>query len=297
MNVQETLLYIRKNKKLAQRELLKYMDSSVYSKIESGKKNLKFSELLEILDNLSIPLAEFSQYLDNDTTGKMMRTLLEKYKKDPQSLTVKNEICTYFHTLNFDHDLSLDELSNYVGIKILFSARWQEIPSISQEELTKIFHILNEKKYYFHYDYAILSNTIYLFNDDQIESLMKKAFPVKDMKHRNVATKEFITNLISNLVTTFLTKKEYTKCIFYINSAKKEKENYDLSYKIMINFLENLVQYVQTRDERSKVNLETAINFLYTIGDDNLARVLQLELENIISYDKKPRTILRNNFN
>lgn len=112
--------------------------------------------------------------------------------------------------------------------------------------------MLDEKKYYFHYDYAILSNTIYLFNDEQIESLMQKAFPVKDMQYRNVATKEFITNLISNLITTFLTKKEYEKCTSYICLAKKEKENYDLSYKIMLNFLENLVDYVQTKDPSSK---------------------------------------------
>lgn len=106
MNVQETLFYIRKNKKLAQRQLLKYMDSSVYSKIESGKKHLKFSELLEILDNLSIPLDEFSKYLDQDTTGKKMRTLLEKYKKDPKNPLLKNEICTYFNTLNLHQELS-----------------------------------------------------------------------------------------------------------------------------------------------------------------------------------------------
>lgn len=297
MKVEDTLFYIRKNKKLPQRQLLKHVDSSVYSKIESGKKSLRFSELLEILDTLCIPLDEFSKYLNHDTNGKVMRTLLEKYKANPKDPTVKSAICAYFNELTFDEDIPIDALSNYVGIKILFANIWEEISPLSTDELNTIYELLVDKIYYFHYDYAILSNTIYLFTDQQIDKLMNKAFPVKDMDYRNAATKEFITNLISNLITTFIRKKDYEKCMYYLNLAKQERDNYDLPYKIMLNFLENLIVYVQTKGIHAKNALETAINFLTTVGEQDLASALQIELETIILPNKEPEVILRNHFN
>jgi Rgg/GadR/MutR family transcriptional activator len=297
LNIQETLFYIRKQKDLPQRELLKYADSSVYSKIESGKKNLKLSELLEILNNLSVPLDEFSKYFDSNTLGKTMRTLLENYKLAPDDPLVKEEIIAYFNTLHFSKNMLLEELSNYIVIKTLFSNQWKEIPPLLEKELEETFILLNEKKYYFHYDYAILSNTIYLFDDEQIDILMKKAFPVKDMHYRNAATKEFIANLICNLVTTFLKKNEYDKSSYYIRLAKKEKENYDVPYKIMINFLEHMVTYVQSKNSHSKKSLETTINFLRSIEEYDLANALQLELENVLATNTKPVIVLRNHFN
>ncbi|MGM0219107.1 helix-turn-helix domain-containing protein [Enterococcus sp. AZ126] len=297
MNIQETLLYIRKKKDLPQRKLLKYVDSSVYSKIESGRKNLTFSELIEILTNLSIPLDEFSKYFDNNSIGKTMRALLEDYKITPNDLVIKEQIITYFNQLYFSRNMLLEELSDYIVIKTLFSNQWKEIPHVSAKELAEIFILLKEKKYYFHYDYAILSNTIYLFNDDQIEILLTKTFPVKDMKYRNAATKEFITNLICNLITTFIRKQEYEKCHDYIELAKKERNNYDLPFKIMLTFLENMIAYVQRRDSKSKEELEGAINFLNSVEEHELANALQSELENVLATNKEPTIILRNHFN
>jgi len=297
LNIQETLLYIRKKKELPQRKLLKYVDASVYSKIESGRKNLTFSELLEILTNLSIPLDEFSKYFDNNSIGKTMRSLLEAYKMTPNDPVIKEKIILYFNQLNFSRDMSLEALSDYIVIKTLFSNKWTEVPEVLEKELTAIFTLLKEKEYYFHYDYAILSNTIYLFNDEQIEILMKKAFPVKDMQYRNAATKEFITNLICNLITTFIRKKDYISCEYYIEIAKQERENYDLSYKIMLNFLENLIVYVQTKDTEAKNTLENSINFLNSVGEFNLASSLKAELESILLSKEEPIIILRNHFN
>lgn len=297
MNVQETLFFIRKKKNINQRELLTYMDSSVYSKIESGKKNLKFSELIEILNKLSISLDEFSKYFTSDTTGKKMRSLLEEYRVAPESPLIKTKICAYFHSLIFSREMLLEEMSNYIVIKTFFSNQWAEIPSISKNELAAIFMLLQEKQYYFHYDYVILSNTIYLFSEKQIDLLMKKAFPVQDMVYRNAATKEFIINLLFNLIITFLRKKEYEKCEYYIILAKEEKGEYDLAYKIMLNFLENLVCYIQIKDPKAKKQLETTLNFLSSVGEFELAQALRLELENVLSADKDPIVILRNQFN
>lgn len=297
MNIQETLHFMRTNKKLAQRELLQYVDASVYSKIESGKKNLRVNELLEILDRLSIPFDEFSKYIDIEQDQKKFRSLLTHYKNDPTDNTIKSNLLSYFYSLKFSINMSLNTLSNYVLLKTYFSSRWEEIPELTTTELQQIYELLYVKDYFFHYDYAILANTIYLFNDRQIDNLVKKTFPVQDMAYRNAATKEFITNLINNLITTLLRKEEYQKCNYYLSLAKEEKKEYDLTYKIVVHFLENLTYFLQTNEKKYAEQLTTHINYLQTIEELDLAQSLKKELETLLSKNKEPFVLLRNHFN
>ena len=297
MNIQETLYFIRTNKNIAQRELLQYVDASVYSKIESGKKNLRVSELLEILDRLSIPFDEFSKYADIDYSQKKFRALLGRYKNTPQDPTIKDELLIYFYSLEFSINMPLNELSNYVLVKTYFSSHWEEISKLTELELTCIYNLLSTKNYFFHYDYAILANTIYLFDNEQIDFLVKKSFPVPDMSYRNAATKEFVTNLINNLITTLLRKKEYQKCMFYLSLAKQEKQNYDLTYKIIVHFLESLTSFLKTNDTKYAEHLTYHINYLTIIEEQDLAQSLKIELESLLSKNQEQLILLRNQFN
>lgn len=297
MNIQQTLYFFRTNKKLTQRDVLKYVDASVYSKIETGKKHLKFSELIEILNRLSIPFDEFSKYAGIENTQKTFRQLLDQYKQTPHDPIIKKQLYIYFYQLNFSKEMPLDQLSNYILFKAFFSSVWAEITPLTTHELEQIFELLNEKEYFFHYDYAILANTIYLFSDKQIDCLMQKAFPVKDMDLRNAATKEFISNLINNLITTLIKKEEFKQALFYLNLAKKENQNYDLSYKIIVDFLENLVFFIQTKDICYAQVLTNHINYLTNVGESDLAQNLKTELESLVAKDTLPPLILRNYFN
>lgn len=297
MNIQETLYFIRKNKKITQKELLNYADSSVYSKIESGKKNLRVSELTEILENLSIPFDEFSKYADIEKEQKNFRTLMKAYKMNTKDKQVKSELISYFNSLDFSKNMPLNQLSNYVLIKTFFSSQLKEIHELTKEELKIIYSLLSNKNYFFHYDYAILANTIYLFDDYQIDILVSKAFPVPDMNYRNSATKEFITNLINNLITTLLRKKDYKECEHYLLVAKQEKGNYDITYKIVINFLENLVLFLKTNERKYAELLTGHINYLNLIGESELSQNLNQELETLLSKKKENSIILRNHFN
>ncbi|PZL76473.1 hypothetical protein CI088_02805 [Enterococcus plantarum] len=179
MNVEEALYFFRKNKNLKQKDILTH--TSVYSKIETGKKILRFSELTDILERFSIPLDEFSEYLEDSMEQKKYRKLFKQCGNDPTDNLSKRELLNYYNQLTFSKEMHLREMANFIGIKILFSNFWKEVSPVSQEELNQIYELLMEKEYFFQYDYAVLSNTIFLFNNKQIKHLAKKALPVKDI--------------------------------------------------------------------------------------------------------------------
>ncbi|OTN83639.1 hypothetical protein A5819_003832 [Enterococcus sp. 7E2_DIV0204] len=283
MKVEEALYFFRKNKNLKQKDILTYTHTSVYSRIENGKKLLKFSELRDILERLSVPLVEFSEYLDDDLEQKYFRGLLQKYKSNAHDLHLKEELLAYYHTLNFSEAMTIEHMSNYVVIKTLLSSRWNEIPALKQSELDIIFNLLNVKEYFFQYDYALLSHTIFLFDRSKIDLLTKKALPVKNMSLRNTATKEFIKNMINNLITTLLRKKEYELSTYYLTLAASQLDSVnDLSYKIVLDYLKNLTQYLYTGDKKYKTNIFESIDYLNKVGEHNLAVSIKTEVESIL---------------
>lgn len=283
MKVEEALYFFRKNKNLKQKEILTYTDTSVYSRIENGKKLLKFSELRDILERFSVPLVEFSEYLDDDLEQKYFRSLLQKYKVNDRDPQMKKELLAYYHTLNFSEAMTIERMSNYVVIKTLLSSRWTEISPLKQSELDIIFHLLHAKEYFFQYDYALLSHTIFLFEQSKIDSLIKKALPVKNMNLRNTATKEFIKNMVNNLITMLLRKKEYELSSYYLTLAASQlDEIHDLSYKVVLNYLKNLTQYLSTGKKQYKSAIFESIDYLTKVGEHNLAVSIQTEVESIL---------------
>lgn len=287
MEIEEALYFFRKNKNLKQKEILTYTDNSVYSRIETGKKLLKFSELRDILARLSVPLVEFSEYLDDDIEQKKFRELLQRCGNNPNNTDDKNEMLAYFQTLSFSKMMKIEEMSNYIVVKTLFSSKWEEIPPLKQSELALIFDFLCQKNYFFQYDYALLSNTIFLFEQEKRNILAQKALPVKNINLRNTATKEFIKNMVNNLITTCLRKKEYVNSSYYLSLAQSQvEEAHDLSYKIVLNYLSNLTNYFITKNEEYKNNIFETIEYLNKIGEQRFSASIEREVQALLSEEE-----------
>lgn len=286
MNVEEALYFFRKNRNLKQKDILTYTDTSVYSKIETGKKVLRFSELRDILERFSVPLEEFSEYLEDSMEQKKFRKLFRQCADSPIDESNKKKLLNYYNQLTFSKEMHLREMANFIGIKTLFSNFWKEISPVTQEELNQIYELLMEKEYFFQYDYAVLSNTIFLFNDNQIKRLAKKALPVKDIEVRNVETTEFIKNMINNLITTLLRKKEYEESRYYLRLAATKEGNLTFDYKLVIQYLDNLTSYLITGDDCYKENIFDYIHLLTKLGEQNFAKSIEREVHSILSESK-----------
>jgi len=104
---------------------------------------------------------------------------------------------------------------------------------------------------------------------------------------RNTATKEFIKNMINNLITTCLRKKEYKASQYFLSLANTQKEStHDLSYVIVLNYLTNLTNYLITKETTYKEKVEETIKYLKSIGETQFALSIEQEVTALINGDK-----------
>lgn len=286
LNIGDTLYYFRKSRGLKQREILDYNTSSVYSKIESGKQELKFSELMNFIDKVDITSEEFFEYIDNEQMK--FRKLFKCASNDIQNDTLKHELLAYhFEWVDID-GRSLREISNYIAIRVFFSDYWDDIQPLNSKELDYLFNLLTSKKIFFQYDYILLANIIYLLNEKQITFLISKAFPLKENQICTYTTQSIITNLINNLISNYLYKESYTEAIYYLKLAEKQEpllEN--IRYKIVVAYLTNLTHFLMTGKYSSIKKVYDNIDFLFSIGEKDLASNMKIDTESLTQKNKE----------
>ncbi|MGG5342088.1 helix-turn-helix domain-containing protein [Enterococcus sp. AZ192] len=282
MNVNETLLFFRQNMKFTQKEVLPYHDTSAYSRIESGKREIKMSELTAILNKLSISPEEFICHSSLDDDQKKFRQLFEYCATHLTNQSKKKELLHYYNQLKNIENQSLKERSNFIAIKVFFSNHWSEVEQVTKEGLNDSFTYLSKKSYYVQYDYTLMSNIIFLLEEQQAELLIRRAIPIKDEENRNTVTKQFAYNLITNLITSKLYSKEYGKVQDYLVLAKKQNpKNKNYKYHMTISYLENLYLYLTKGDYTYIKSVYDYIHILHTIGEEQLSIMTEKEVEQL----------------
>lgn len=280
MNIRETLLFFRRKLKLTQKEMWPGHDTSAYSRIENGKQDIKISDLTSILDQLSISPEEFFLYSSIDEEQKRFRSLFQYCANHLNNQSKKNELCRYYNKLKDNSQKTLKELSNYIAIKMFFSQHWVEIEAVTPTEANDIFNYLNQKHYYLQYDYALMSNTIFLMTDEQSDHLIDKVIPIEDEENRNTTTKQFAYNLITNLITLKLFNKDYEKAKKYLILAKKQnKEKQDYKYRMEVEYLNNLCSYLTKGNYQYIRKVYDYIHFLNDLGENQRSKLIEKEVE------------------
>ncbi|MGL4697641.1 helix-turn-helix domain-containing protein [Enterococcus larvae] len=280
MNIRETLLFFRRKLKLTQKEMWPGHDTSAYSRIENGKQDIKISDLTSILDQLSISPEEFFLYSSIDEEQKRFRSLFQYCANHLNNQSKKNELCRYYNKLKDNSQKTLKELSNYIAIKMFFSQHWVEIEAVTPTEANDIFNYLNQKHYYLQYDYALMSNTIFLMTDEQSDHLINKVIPIEDEENRNTTTKQFAYNLITNLITLKLFNKDYEKAKKYLILAKKQnKEKQDYKYRMEVEYLNNLCSYLTKGNYQYIRKVYDYIHFLNDLGENQRSKLIEKEVE------------------
>ncbi|PZL72640.1 hypothetical protein CI088_10065 [Enterococcus plantarum] len=282
MNIGETLYYFRKNRNMKQREILDYSSSSIYSKIESNRQEIRLSELIYFLKKTEITEEEFFEYIDLDEEQKKFRKLFKKCSQNPKDQILKKKLCSYDFDWQNVSEKKLQELSNYVVMHLYFSKYWYNISPLTQEQIRYIYELLNSKSVYFQYDYILLANTIFLFTTDQSKNLFMKVFPLKKEQILSNTTKSFISSIMNNMITKSLRNKDYNNAKFYVSIAKEQEDKVnDIAYKIIINYLENLTKHMITGKYAYLEKVYDCIKILKDIREFELANSIELEVESL----------------
>ncbi|MFD2305960.1 helix-turn-helix domain-containing protein [Enterococcus termitis] len=293
MNIIETLRFFRLKLKLTQREMMSdYTDPSTYSKIESGKRSLKVTELEEILGQVSINTEEFFSFTTFNKEQQDFREYFYYCGAHLENQTTKQKLLTYFFSLKNKEKKTLRELSNYIAIKNFFYAHWEEVDQITQTEVNDIFESLLKKSFYLQYDYVITANLIRFFTAKQADLLIARLFPIKYEEQRDFTTKKFAYNILINLISLKLYAQDYEGAEKYIKLAKKQdKQSENYSFKLNLQYLSNLLNYIIEGEPTYMERIYDFIHLLENTGDTLQAEQVKKEVK-ILTHEKDGEKLL-----
>ncbi|EOL45760.1 helix-turn-helix domain-containing protein [Enterococcus caccae] len=283
MNTGETLKFIRTKKNLTQKEILPdYIDPSAYSRVESQKRPIRINDLQEILDRLSITPDEFFSLSSLDHEQQQFRNLFYYCGNHIDNKTKKKKLLDYYFDLENNKGKSLRQISNYIAIKNFFHQHWDEVNTISTEEVKSLFNELNQRKFYFQYDYVLLSNLITYFSVQQSDILISKAYPIELEEDRDYITKKFAYNTLLNLISIRLHENDYTRALKYIKIAQKQdKSASNYSFRMNLKYLENLTNYLIKGETKYMKQVYNFIENIEDIGDLTYAQSVKEEVKKL----------------
>ncbi|OJG68669.1 hypothetical protein RV09_GL000068 [Enterococcus moraviensis] len=269
-----------------------YTDPSTYSKIESNTRSLKVSELEEILGHISINSEEFFTFATFDKEQQHFRKYYYYCATHLENKTTKQKLLTYYFSLKDKEKKTLRELSNYIAIKNFFHGNWEEVESLTSEEISKTFKHLLDKSFYLQYDYVITNNLIRFINTKQQDLLISKLFPINYEEQRDFTTKKFAHNILINLISLRLYAKDYASAEKYIKLAKKQdKQNENYSFKLNLQYLNNLLNYLLEGEPHYMERVYDFIHLLENAGDIMQAQEVKKEVK-MLTHERDSKKML-----
>ena len=280
----KTLKFMREKRNIPQNKMLNSKDSSQYSRIESGKAQLKLSTLLELTKKLGVSLTEFIQFSNVDQHSYQFAKEINYCIDNPDLTYEKQQLLIKYKQLDQTHlsQMTLEDIAYYYTIKAMLSIHWNEVKAPTTEEIENIFQQLIEKDFYSQYDYMLALNLIPYFKKIQIDTIAARMYPLEYPDKRTEKTKNYSSLLITNIISCLTYEMDYEAALKYVNIAQETsnlRDNYyfhlNILYhkNILLRFLENDTKYIEKARE--------VIQIMIDIGDKKTAKQFLDELNNL----------------
>ncbi|MHC5216852.1 Rgg family transcriptional regulator [Enterococcus sp. LJL128] len=274
--------FFRLNNKQKQKELLD-TNVSTYSRIENNTKAVNIEEFNTITDRLSITSEEFIRMSDLDKKQNDFISLFRYCSEHPKNNEKKKRLLSHYYNKSIEK-LNLRELNNYIAIKLMFCAIYEEVEDITEEEKEYICTYIEKRTFLTHYDYNLLLNASARFNKQQAKRIVKKAIPVKNELERSHKTIIFAYNVMRNIITMLIYKNDYETAEKYIAMTKEQPVNSsNYEQRMNIEYLHNLVQYLKTGKKEYSEKITRYIRTLEDLGLNETAKVVDEEYEYVIT--------------
>lgn len=281
MEIHDVLKIFRKNFGFTQKEILTDVDPSVYSRIESGKQDLKVNDLKKIMNTLSLSPEEVFSKAPWDEEQRYYQALFAYCTENLQNQSRKKELVAHYVKLS-KKSKSLREFSNYFAIKSYFSQKWSEIDSVTPKEVKDLYQLLVNKEYYQHYDYILTRNVMRFLEKEQADLLIKQIF--LSSKGQSTPMNDSQYYILINAATSRIYEKEYLLARKYVQMAKKQdKQRKNLNYRINLKYLENLLDYLTIGDYQYMQRIQEYIHLAKDIGDIDLAQQISNDIKLVLN--------------
>ncbi|AIM25572.1 helix-turn-helix domain-containing protein [Melissococcus plutonius] len=288
MNILETLKFFRTQKKIKQKDMLPNHTPGAYRNIEIGKTNLTVANLINFCNKLNITLVEFFLNVDDlDTENYRINQTEKQLKKccnDPTFELGKQKLLNDYYWLTNKKDKSIRELNTYLNIKVAFYDTWKEVSPINSQDIELIKDLLFKQSIYTHYDYYMFANTLLYLDEETINILMKKLFPVTDPNKRSYQTMYMAYSVFPNLATKYLYARNYKKARYYVNRGKLQVIKIDYVYiNLHLNYLEYTLNYLETSKKSDYNKVIKIIEAFETVYGKQMANAFKEEFSDLIT--------------
>lgn len=138
--------------------------------------------------------------------------------------------------------------------------------------------MLVNSEFYGQFDYLLTVNIITFFNTEQIDNLITRMFPVRNLDKKTDVTLNYANLLITNVISLTMYEIDYKAALLYVTSALNNNPiRYHLNAlyhkNMMLHFLENDIKYIEKVIE--------IIQIIYDIGDTSTADQFLEELNTL----------------
>lgn len=240
MTIGEALKEIRLSMHYTQAQMVEgtYISVSHYSKIESGRQEIKAVDLFKLLDERRINISSFKTKVDEDKKDDLsvLSDELSKafYKPDIEKLKeIKAKIDTYndAEELQIRAEIAVAGLTNQInGIREKLSNRIIKY-LLANRQWTKDPDMLR-----------LIGNSIWIINPDSLNLIMTELLhEYQDIENKSLDTQKRIASIYVNYLHVLYKYHEYELANKYIKILKKLPPMPELTlFKIMTLYYEAL---------------------------------------------------------
>jgi len=275
------LFRIEKNIKISQ---MKINNSRLaYSRIEHKQTKLKFNDFIQIINTLEVTPSEFFKFSSYDDSFEKFKILINQCIADTDNLNLKNELLTHYYNPKNIHKKRKVELYYLVAICGNLQEKYEEVSSLNSNEINYIFNKIVTQSFFTEYDYLIGMNITTLLDEKMLDKLVSCMFPIKYKNKRNDLLIKYASLLLLNITSSCIYNQNYKKALFYLNVLKEELKLHDNYYlRLSALYHESIALHFINQDTVYIENARNVIKLIREIGDIQLSRVFEKELNNII---------------
>lgn len=283
MEIGKTLYFFRRNNQFTQKELTsEKFDVSAYSRIENDNQAIHLDVLEDVLDKLSVSNAEFVIRASFNNKQQRFLLLYNYCAVNLNDRIKKEKLVSYYQELAHKQK-NLRELSNYISISNYFSQYWEEVEALTIVEMEEIYQYIVDRSYYQQYDYTIISNMIGFFDTKHQKRIIEKAVPLVDEEKRDDTTKKYAYMTVINFISSQLYRNNLVLAEKYLVITKNsDLRNLDYKYRLHIQYLDDLLNYLGTKNYRYLEKIHYFIHLLENLGDKLLAKSIEREVNYVL---------------
>ena len=282
MDFFESLSFIRKRLRISQGDMLENTTPSTYSRIESGKRQMKLDQLKLIADKFGMNLKELLEFSTIDNEYELFINLFRTCAEDPNDDSNKKKLLKDFFPEKKIKFMNNNELTHYYVIKGYLGDEWTEIGIPTQEDLEFIVQYLCEKSFYTQKDYQIGMNIIKHLPLKQRTKIIDKMYPIILPENRTDSLKKYANHMVTNLISSCIYELEYETAFKYVQLAENTMD-FSSDYYLRLNILYHknvLLRYLK-QDTLYIERARDIIKIMYAISDPSTAKQFETELNKL----------------